>query len=324
VIATGLLTALVPALQAGEPDLVGSLKSGAREGGGRRSVTRGVLVVAQSALSLVLLVGAGLFLRSLHNARAVELGFVADRVLTVSLDLTGAGYATGEVAALYDRLHERLARLPGVERASLGVTEPFSTTLDYDISIPGRDSVRLPPSGPPRINAVTPEFFETMGTRLVAGRGIAADDRRGAPLVAVVNQMMAGTLWPGRSPIGERVCLPDIEGVPCAEVVGVAQDARWNSLRDEPTMQMYFPLAQNPSTVPLRVLYLRTSGDPARGRPGGAARDPGGRAARHVSRRSSRSRRTSSPRCARGGSAPRCSPPSAPWRSCSPPSASTA
>jgi predicted permease len=192
----------------------------------------------------------------------VELGFVADRVLTVNLDLAGAGYSTAEQIALYDRMHERLARLPGVEHASLGMTEPFATTLDYEISIPGRDSVRLPPSGPPHINAVTPEYFETMDTRLVAGRAIAASDRRGAPPVAVVNETMAATLWPGRSPIGERVCMPTIEGKPCVEIVGVAQDARWNSLSDALTMQMYFPLAQNPSSVPLRVLYLRTSGDP--------------------------------------------------------------
>jgi predicted permease len=263
VIAAGLLTGLVPALQASAVDLTGSLKAGAREGGARRSLTRTALVVVQAAVSLVLLVGSGLFLRSLHNVRSVELGFVADRVLTINLDLTGAGYSTDEALALYDGLHERLARLPGVEHASLAITEPFATTLDYTITIPGRDSVRLPPSGPPRVNAVTPEFFATMGTRVVAGRGIVPEDRRGAPLVTVVNRTMAGTLWPGRSPIGERVCRPDLEDKPCFAIVGVAQDARWSSLREDPTMQMYFPLAQYASPIPLRVLYLRAAGDPS-------------------------------------------------------------
>jgi len=263
VVAAGLLTGLVPALQASAVDLAGSLKAGAREGGGRRSLTRGALVVVQAALSLVLLVGAGLFLRSLHAARSVELGFEPDRVLTVNLDLAGAGYSNDESVALYEQLHEQLARLPGVEHASLGVTEPFATTINYDITIPGRDSVRLPPSGPPRVNAVTPEYFTTMGTRLVAGRGIAPGDRRGAARVAVVNQTMARALWRGGSSIGERVCFPELEGGACFEVVGVAQDARWNSLRDAPTMQIYLPLAQNPSSLPLRVLYLRAAGEPA-------------------------------------------------------------
>jgi ABC-type antimicrobial peptide transport system permease subunit len=113
------------------------------------------------------------------------------------------------------------------------------------------------------MNAVTPEYFATMGTRLVAGRGFTADDRQGMPLVGVVNETMARTLWPGRSALGERACIPEIDTKPCFVVVGVVQDARWNSLQDAPTMQMYFPLAQNPSTVPLRVMHLRTTGDPA-------------------------------------------------------------
>jgi predicted permease len=262
VVLTGLLTGVLPALLASDVNLVSSLKAGAREGGGRRSFSRGALVVVQSALSFVLLAGAGLFLQSLHNAQAVDLGFSPERVLTVELDLRGAGYSTTEAMSLYDQVYERLAALPGVRSASLGVTQPFATTLDYDISIPGRDSVRLPPSGAPRVNAVTPEFFTTMDTRLVAGRGLTPADRRGAPLVTVINQMMARTLWPNRSPLGEHVCIV-VEAKPCVEIVGVAQDARWSSLQGDLTMQMYFPLAQNPTTVPLRVLYLRTSGDPA-------------------------------------------------------------
>ena len=261
VIGTGLLIGLVPAMQASDANLVGSLKAGAREGGGRRSAMRSSLVIVQAALSLVLLVGAGLFVRSLDRARSVELGFLADEVLVVNLDVDGAGYSEEESLTLYEQLHERLARVPGVERVSVGVTQPFSTTLDYAITIPGRDSVKLPESGPPRMNAVTPEFFATMGTQLVAGRGITPDDRRGSALVAIINETMARELWPGRSPIGESVCIANAKLKPCHEIVGIAQDARWSNLSDAPTMQMYFPLAQNPSDVPIRVLYLRASGD---------------------------------------------------------------
>jgi predicted permease len=263
VIGTGLLIGLVPALHASDISLVGSLKTGARDGGGRRSLTRAGLVVMQAALSLVLLVGAGLFLRSLHNARSVQLGFSTDRVLTLNLDITGTGYSNEESMALYDQLHERVARLPGVESASLAFTEPFATTISYAISIPGRDSVVLPPSGAPEVNAVTPEFFATMGTRILAGRGFRPDDRRGSTPVTVISEQMAASLWPGRSPLGERVCVDELADKPCFEIVGIAQEARWKSLRDDPPMQMYFALAQNPSTIPLRVLHLRTSGDAA-------------------------------------------------------------
>ena len=263
VLGTGLMIGLVPALHAGDPDLVGSLKTGAREGGGRRSITRTLLVVVQAALSLVLLVGAGLFVRSLAKAQAVDLGFVADRVLVVRLDVTGAGYSTEESMALYDRLYERMTAMPGVERASLAYTEPFETTIEYAITIPGRDSVKYPPSGVPKVNAVTPEFFETMGTRVTAGRAFSAADGRGAALVTVVNETMARDLWPGRSPLGDRICIPEVDTKPCFTIVGVAQDAHWNTLSDEATMQMYFPLAQNPASLPLRVLHLRTSGNPS-------------------------------------------------------------
>ncbi len=263
VIGTGLLIGLVPALQASQLSLVGSLKTGAREGGGRRSITRGALVVMQAALSLVLLVGAGLFVRSLHKARSVELGFVADRVLTVNLDMTGAGYSNDEALVLYERLHERVAQLPGVQHASLAFTEPFVTTITYDIAVPGRDTIPVPPSESPAVNAVTPEFFTTMGTRLVAGRGFTADDRRGAPFVGIVNETMADLLWPGASALGQRVCITEIDTKPCFEVIGVAQDSRWNSLSDDLPMQMYFPLAQNPAVIPLRVLHLRAAGDQA-------------------------------------------------------------
>jgi predicted permease len=263
VIGTGLLIGLVPALQASDMNLAGSLKTGAREGGGRRSVTRASLVVVQAALSLVLLVGAGLFLRSLHKARSVDLGFVADRVLAVNLDMTGAGYSNDEAMALYEQLHARVDGLPGVEHASLAFTEPFATNITYDISIPGRDSIVLPPSGPPRVNAVTPEFFATMGTRLIAGRGFTSTDRRGAPMVGIISETMARLLWPGRSALGERVCISELQAKPCFEIIGVAQDARWQTLGEEPGMQMYFPLSQNPATIPLRVLHLRIAGDPA-------------------------------------------------------------
>ncbi|MBC7789002.1 MAG: ABC transporter permease [Anaerolineae bacterium] len=261
VLLTWTLTSLVPALQASDIELAGALKTGAREGGGKRSRTRNVLVVAQAALSLVLLVGAGLFLRSLHNARSVDLGFSADKVLTVEANFAAAGYSNEESLALYERLLERMGSLPGVQHASLGVTIPFSTLLNVGIRLPGRDSVRLPPTGPPRINAVTADYFPTLGTPIRQGRGFTERDRRGATPVTVVNEMMARTLWPGQNPLGQCVIITESEGEPCLEVVGIAADVRWNDLQEHPAMQMYVAMAQRVWDSPLRVVYLRTTED---------------------------------------------------------------
>jgi predicted permease len=263
-VAAGLLTGLAPALQAGRAPVAAALRTGAREGGGRRAGVRNALVVLQAALSLLLLVGAGLFVQSLRRALAVDLGYAADQVLAVSVDLAGAGFRPAEAVAAYDRMHERVAALPGVRAASLAVTEPFSTTLDVDVGLPGRDSVPLPSSGPPRANAVTPEFFAAMGTPILRGRGVLPSDVRGAAPVVVVNETMARHLWPGREALGECVVLREETGRPCAQVVGVARDARWAELREPAPMQMYLALRQGlMGSLPLRVLFVRGAGDPA-------------------------------------------------------------
>jgi predicted permease len=278
--AAGLLTGLVPALHAmraaaAAGPLTAALRTGARDGGGRRAPMRDALVVAQAALSLVLLVGAGLFARSLQRALALDLGFAADRVLAVAVDLPGGGTApaaAGDTAAgespevaAYDRLHARLAALPGVRSASLAMSEPFSTTLDARIALAGRDTLALPASGPPRFNVVTPEYFATMGMRLVRGRGITEADGRGAPPVMVVNETMARTLWPGGSPLGQCVVVREFPGRPCAEVVGVVGDVRVRGaeLREGSDMQMYLSLRQDLLKLPLRSLVVRGAGDPA-------------------------------------------------------------
>ena len=260
---TGIGTGLVPALQVSNPDLAGALKSGAREGGGERLRTRRALVVAQAALSVLLLVGAGLFLQSLHNVRSMELGYAPEQVLTVDVDLTGTRYSAKEETELHDRFLERVAAVPGVRSAALSITTPFSTTIDVGIALPGRDSLRLPASAAPLVNAVTPGYFETMQTPIVRGRGITEADRFGAPPVAVVNELMARTLWPGGDAIGECVMLVEQPGKPCVEVVGVARGVVWSDFREEPRMQLYVAMAQKVYDFSLRALYVRGGGDPA-------------------------------------------------------------
>lgn len=263
VMLTAILTGLVPALQASTPELVGSLKSGAREGGGQRGATRRALVAAQAALSVVLLVAAGLFLRSLQRVQSLDLGYDADQVLSVNVDLVGSGIAGEQMKALYDRLLERVSTVPGVRSAALSIASPFSTTIDGQVALPGRDSLGIPASKQPLFNAVTPDYFTTLGTRIVRGRGIEPQDKFGARPVVVVNELMARTLWPNVDPIGQCVILAEQKEKPCVEVVGIARGVVWNDFREEPHMQLYVSMAQKTYDFTMRELFVRANGDPA-------------------------------------------------------------
>ena len=188
-LAAGFLTGLAPVLQVRRADLTGDLKAGAREGGVVHSRTRVVLLVLQGTLSVVLLVGAGLFVRSLHNVRTVPLGYDVDPVLIVDLEMRGVELDSAGRVALRDRRLEEARTIPGVAQASRQVTVPFWSTWDTDLHVAGIDSVQR--LGEFDLNAVSSSYFATIGTRLLAGRGIAASDVAGAPRVIVVGQSMA-------------------------------------------------------------------------------------------------------------------------------------
>jgi predicted permease len=253
-IVAGVLAGLTPALQAGRVDVSGALKAGGREGSVRRSRTRDALLVLQVALSLVLLIGAGVFARSLHNVRSLDLGFDPERVLYVSAELGPGRRPEAERREFVDRLIARARELPQVERASRTATVPYYMSWSYDLHVPGIDSVeRL---GEFLTNAVSPDYFATMGTRIRRGRGFTDADRKGAALVVVVDETMARTLWPGADPIG-RCIRVNSDSVPCTTVVGVAEAVRSGSL-GEPTMMYYLPEAQEYG--PGTGLFVRTRG----------------------------------------------------------------
>lgn len=267
VVAVAILTGLAPAWQALSQDVVGSLKAGARSGLGKRSRVRDGLVLLQATLSVVLLVGAGLFVRSLRNLRAIDLGFDADRVLLVDVDVESSasspppGFRSAKDAA-YHRIRDRLATLPTVEVASVAFTAPFWSARSARLSIPGVDSIPSSRDGGPYVNAVTPEFFATMGMRIVRGRGFDDMDGPTASPVVAVTETFARIVWPGSDPIG-RCMKIGADTMPCAIVVGVAQDARRLSLTsDAPVMQYYIPLDQERLDPSLRTLLVRTRGDP--------------------------------------------------------------
>jgi predicted permease len=253
-IAVGLLTGLVPALRASRPDLTAALKAGAREGGGRASRLRGALTVAQAALSLVLLVGAGLFVRSLLRVRAIDLGLQPDRVMVVQLRYpTGARVgdpsAAGEVARRAAVLRELMARsrtVPSVEAASLTIGLSFQSSFGLDLRVPGWDSIPTLEGGGANISAVADDYFATVGTRILAGRAFTPEDRQGSEPVAIVSQTMATTLWRGKSPIGDCLYWGESrkELNVCSRIVGIAADAHSFELREGASMHYYIPLGQ--------------------------------------------------------------------------------
>ncbi|HEX9105601.1 MAG TPA: ABC transporter permease, partial [Longimicrobiales bacterium] len=244
IVASALLAGLAPALQSWRVSLSDALKSGVRGGSQRRSRLRAGLVVAQAALTVVLLVGAGLFVRSLRNLQAIPRGFEPQRVLLVEPGLARYGFAPTEIERRTALARERLVRLPGVQAVALTTSTPFRNSMSVLLASPGLDSVPTSRDGGPYISAVSPEYFRVMGTRIVAGRGFSEVDGAGAARVAIVNGTMAHLLWPGQNPIGRCLQVGGRKAL-CSEVVGVAENALRQSLDFTPVMQYYVPLAQH-------------------------------------------------------------------------------
>ena len=259
----GVVTGLTPWTQVGRTDLTEDLKSGSREGVRQPRRLRSALVLVQCALSAMLLVGAGLFVQSLRHVRDVRLGFDADSVLLVSLDLRDAKLDSAAMAALRLRLLESVTCVPGVRSASLQESVPFAGMSSWPIFVSGIDSTdRL---GEFHFNAVSADYFQTMGTRIVRGRAIDSTDLDGARLVAVIGESMANALWPARDPIGECIRVGLVDTAPCRYVVGVAEDIHSQSIEVESKLHFYYmPAAQwHPEDG---GLFVRTHG-----RPGGVA-----------------------------------------------------
>jgi putative ABC transport system permease protein len=258
----GVATGLAPALFAGRSDVAAALKCGAREGALHRSPLRAAMLVTQGALSVVLLVGSGLFVRSLRQAQAVPMGFDPDRVLWVATELRGTDMPDAQYRSLQLRLIERAQSLPGVERAARVLTVPFGPNSGASLFVAGIDSVaRL---GDFRRQSVSPEYFATMGTRIMRGRGIETQDRQGAPPVMVVSQSMARKLWPGREALGQCVRV-GADTMPCTTVVGIAADIKTVSLGDDdPGLLFYSPIDQLGRWPFWRPgLFARTRGEAA-------------------------------------------------------------
>ncbi|MES2124124.1 MAG: ADOP family duplicated permease [Gemmatimonadota bacterium] len=249
-----LLCGVAPAVMVLRADLAGALKSGSREGGYHRSRLRVGLLVVQGALSVVLLVGAALFVSSLRQVRAQPLGYDADKVTYVEQNLRGTALTDDQRYLLLDRLVQRAQELPGVVAASRTTSVPFYMDWGEPLFVPGIDSVSK--RGDFVLQAVTGGYFRTMGTRIVQGRALSDADRAGTEMVMVVSQSMARALWPGENPIGKCVKIA-ADTLPCRGVVGVAEDIKRGSLSDDPGLMYYVPILQYP--VGAFGIFVRTS-----------------------------------------------------------------
>jgi putative ABC transport system permease protein len=260
--AAGLVSALFPALWVSRRALLGSLRSGVRESGPGRSRLQDALAAAQLAFTFVLLVAAGGFGWSLYNALRLPLGLDADRVLVASADLEAAGYPPPRIEETFLGAMERVRRLPGVARAARAATIPFATSVASEVAVSGLEKVPELPSGGPYLNAVSADFFTTMGTPILKGRPFSARDTAASEPVAIVNATMERLLAPGQGVLGRCIRMQSIAGAPCSTIVGVVADARRSELQEEPTMQWYLPLGQAPQALSSRALFVRVQRDP--------------------------------------------------------------
>jgi predicted permease len=256
---TGLLFGLAPALQTSRAELVTALKSqSAPPGGvGRRLAGRNLLVAAQVALSLVALIAAGLFLRSLGAAERTDPGFDADRLLRLRFDLALAGYDEKRGLVFVRDLLARAAAVPGVAAATVAQGGPFQLVTFRSVFFDGQgrndnDGTLI------QINSVEPRYFETVGVPVVRGRALTAADREGAPRVAVINQLMADKLLAGKDALGQRFHLYGDEST--VEIVGIAKNVKYNTIGEDPQPYLYLPLEQ--AYVPNLTLVIRAATDP--------------------------------------------------------------
>jgi putative ABC transport system permease protein len=235
-----LLTGILPALQAGRGDVTTLLKGGSREGHQPSRLRTGLLVF-QATLSVVLLVGGGLFVRSLHNVRGYRLGYDVEPVLYAVANPRGERLTPAERTALAERMLAVAQATPGVSRAALTISVPFWSNEESDLYVPGVDSVGK--LGRFLLQAASTDYFATMGTRILRGRGFEPADRRDAPRVVVVGEAMARALWPGRDAIGQCVWIGS-DTSSCSTVVGIAEEMRLRSLTDAREYTYFVPLGQ--------------------------------------------------------------------------------
>ena len=254
-----ILSSLLPALRVVQGDLTPVLKEGARDTGFRRSRLRSGLVVAQVGLSVLLVVGAGLFVQSLSRVRAIDIGYDRSNIIMVRADPARAGFTAVATGQAFDAMAQVARSYPGVESVALTFGEPFGWSMARGLRVLGRDSLPRFSSGGPYIESVTADYFSTMGLTIQRGRGFTDADRRPQPTVALLGATMARRYFGDANPLGQCLLLGDSKT--CTEVIGVVKDGIRDSPQEEPQAMYYVPLAPTDSTTKHLTMFIRTRGE---------------------------------------------------------------
>jgi len=268
-IATTVVFGLAPVVRAARVHLTDALRDGAvsSTAGGHRQRLRALLVVAETALAVVLVTGAGLMIRSVNVLQHVELGFDPRDVLTMRVALPTATYEKPEhVVATYERLLERVRTLPGVRHAGLMRSLPLGATIgDWGLAVEGYTPPAQGANPKGDWQVISTGAIEALGERLIRGRLFTAADGANAPQVALINETMARTYWPGQDPIGRRIRQGSANR-PWITIVGIVGDVRHNGLEVAIKEKFYRPHAQFPASTGFAIrnmnLVIKTSGDP--------------------------------------------------------------
>jgi predicted permease len=260
VLVTGLVVGIIPALRVARSDVNAVLREGGRSAsdGSRRYFVRNALVVVQLAGSMLLLIVAGLFMRSLSKAQSAYLGFKPDHVLNLSMDVQQAGLSPAQGREFYRQLDDRISALPGVVSAAQAFTVPMGVISADGLVIPdghAPEAGQKPPSV--MFNPVSPGYFRTLQIALKAGRIFTQADGEKAPKVAVINETMAKKLWPDESAEGKFFTLKQSSGDSHLQVVGIVQNSRYKSVVDEPESFFYVPMEQ--MYMEFRTVHVRTT-----------------------------------------------------------------
>jgi predicted permease len=262
---TGLIFGVAPALHSSRSDIHENLKEGGR---GTTETTSGrlrsLLVVAEVALAVVALIGAGLFVRSLRSAMSIDPGFQTAKMTTLNLDVSLQGYEPAVGEEFYRQLQERVGGIAGVEAATLTTRLPLNfglmRTLWLEDQVPSENERGVLV----HVATVDVEYFKTLGIPILKGRDFETSDDANGPPVAIVNPALADRFWPGQEPLGKRIRFPagrDGEYTPLMEVVGLADYAKVNTLGEDPTPLVYFPFRQDYN--PGMTLVIKSAADPA-------------------------------------------------------------
>ena len=263
----GLLGSVGPTMRALRPDVMSSMKSGASAAGAPRSRSRAGLLVCQAALSVLLLFGAGLFIRSLHRARGIDLGMDADHMIIGEVSFYDAARRVRNTSSRRQEITNgmraastELAAMPGVRSTALASAAPLSGWAMVPLYL---DGGRVPPrldDLDPALIAVTRGYFAATGMTLVAGRTFSGDDVPGSEPVVVVNETTARVYWPGQSPLGKCIIVGP-KTAPCSRVVGVVRDAHYGAVVEKPMVGLFSPVEQHTTgflSTPT-ILVVRTS-----------------------------------------------------------------